>query len=728
MAKLLFKLGKWAGSNCKKVLALFMLSIVVLGGIAINMGMSFNGGTSMPGTESKEAMEILSKEFSSGESLGEVHIVFKAGENESLDSEKNSSAIKELLDVIKQDDTVKSVETPAELGNINPEKQIGYAIVTYDTVADNVTEESKKLVEDNLDITRNSGMETGLAGSVEFEKTQAGGGPGEIAGVIIAYVILAITFASFLIAGMPILTALIGLGIGILLILIGTNYFDISSVSLTLAGMLGLAVGIDYALFIFSRFKQQLKKGYSVKDSVAIANGTAGNAVVFAGITVIIALIGLSVVKIPFITTMGLATAVVVLFSIIVAIIVVPAILGLVGHRIHPEKSNSFLRKITRANTKTNSNKWGKFVTRHPFLVAIVGITTLITLAIPFFHLNLGLPNNGDKPYEFAEREGYDLLAEGYGEGFHSTLVVIADPLSIIDTTEDNIEQLSKKISELDGVKTVTSAMPNQAGDKFIMNVTPENGPTDPETKEIVKEIRELSDEHSIKVMVTGSTAVNIDVTAQIMDALPNFAMFIVVFAFVLMMVVFRSILVPLKAVLGFVLSIAATLGFTVLVVQDGNLIDIFGFPGTSAVLFLLPVLCIGILFGLAMDYEVFLVSRMREEYIHTKNAKQAVLTGMKENGAVITAAGLIMVAVFSGFIFSHDPTIKQMGLGLAFGVLFDAFVVRMTIVPAVMTMMGSAAWYFPKWLDRILPNFDIEGETIMKEFSQYEYKERNVS
>ncbi|WP_186578493.1 MMPL family transporter [Aquibacillus kalidii] len=721
MAKLLFKLGKWAGANSKKVLVAFILFSAILGGIVGIQGMSFSEGTSMPGTESEEALKVLNKEFSSGESLGEVDIVMKAQDNEALDSEENKAVINELLNEIKKDDAVKSVATPAEVGNINSEKQIGYAIVTYKTPAEDVSQTSKDIVERSLEITRDQGIQTGLAGSVEFEKTQAGGGPGEIIGVIVAYVILTITFASFIVAGMPILTAIIGLGIGILLILIGTNYFDISSVSLTLAGMLGLAVGIDYALFIISRFKQQLKKGFSVRDSIAIANATAGSAVVFAGITVMIALLGLSVVNIPFITSMGIATAVVVLFSIIVAVLVVPAILGLVGHRLRVEKGNKFLQKINRTNKKTdaNTNKWGKFVTNHPLVISILGITALVVMSIPFFHLNLGLPNDGSKPYEFAEREGYDLLTEAYGEGYHASLVVIADPANDKNATKDKLETLSNKISDLDHVASTSPTMPNKDGDMFLINVTPEGGPNDQETKDVVREIRDLSDANGINLMVTGSTAVNIDVTEHIMDALPTFATLIVVFAFVLMMVVFRSLLVPLKAVLGFVLSIAATLGFTVFVVQDGNLIDVFGFPGSTSVLFLLPVLCIGILFGLSMDYEVFLVSRIREEYLHTGDAKKAILVGMKENGAVVTAAGLIMVVVFSGFIFSHDPTIKQMGLGLAFGVLFDAFIVRMTIVPAVMTLMGKASWYFPKWLDKILPKFDIEGEEIMKEVAQ---------
>ncbi|AIQ46515.1 hypothetical protein R70723_12030 [Paenibacillus sp. FSL R7-0273] len=721
MAKMLFSLGRYAGSNSKKVIVAFILLMAVLGGLIFSMGTAFQEDVSIPGTESEKAMKILAEKFTGGEQDGQVKIVFKAPDNEALDSAGNKTSISELLTKIQEDEAVASVASPYELANINPDKQIGYAVVTYNSAADKVSQESKDKVEDSLAITRDKGIETGLSGTVKFEQTEAGGGPGEIMGVILAYVILAITFASLLVAGMPILMALIGVGIGVLLILLGTNFFDISSISLTLAGMLGIAVGIDYSLFIFSRFKQQLKKGFSVQESIAIANGTAGNAVIFAGLTVIIALLGLMVVDIPFMTTMGIATAVVVLMSIIVAVVVVPAVLGIMGHRIRPEKSNRLIAMLTRANKKKESdtNAWSRFVTKNPLIVAVVGIALLAVIATPFFHLNLGLPDDGNKQYETSEKQGFDMLSDAYGAGFHSTLVVIAEPANQEAASAENLNALSETINELDHVKSATPAMPNQTNELFLLSVTPEDGPNAQETKDLVNEIRDLSDSGNMEILVTGATAVNIDISDQIMSAMPTFAILIVAFAFVLMMVVFRSILVPLKAVLGFVLSIGATLGFTVFIVQDGNFLDVFGFPGSSAILFLLPVLCIGILFGLSMDYEVFLVSRMREEFAHTGDAKKAIHAGLKENGAVVTAAGLIMISVFSGFIFSHDPTIKQMGLALAVGVLFDAFVVRLAIVPAVMTLMGKSAWYFPKWLDRILPNFDIEGETIMKEYSK---------
>lgn len=713
MAKILYKIGKWAGSNGKKVLLMTLLVLVALSGVAGTMGISFKDDLSIKGTESKNALEVLEKEFPGGDNSGQVYLVMKASEGEELDSEKSTTAIKQVLDEIKTDKAVTSVATPAELQNINPDKQIGYAVVTYDKPAEDVSEKSKEHVEKSLHITRDAGIQTELGGSVEFDVTKGGGS--ETMGIIVAYVVLAITFTSLLVAGMPILTALIGLGIGVILVIIGSNYFDVPSISLTLSAMLGLAVGIDYALFIISRFRYERSKGNSVQESIAIANGTAGSAVVFAGLTVMIGLIGLVMLEIPFIGTMGVAAAVVVLCSVIISIVVLPAILGLTGHKMGPTRKNRLLNLITRADKKNSGseNKWGKFVTSKPLAISLVGITLLSIMSIPFFHMELGLPDKGSKALDKTERKGYELLSEGYGEGFHSSLVIVAEPKEDGQNAAEAMSAVVEDISGLENVKSVSPAMPNEAGELFLISVTPETGPNDSETKELVHEIRKLSKAEGAQLMVTGATAINIDIADKIMSALPLFAAFIIIFAYILLMVVFRSLLIPLKAVLGFILSMGATFGFTVFVVQDGYLQGLFGLPGPTAILFLLPILSIGILFGLAMDYEVFLVSKMREEYTRTGNAKQAVLAGMKENGTIVTAAGLIMVAVFSGFILASDPIIKQMGLALAFGVLFDAFIVRMTIVPAVMTLMGEASWYLPKWLDKILPNIDIEGHSL---------------
>jgi membrane protein YdfJ len=720
MAKYFYRLGSWAVEHRKKVLlgSLGILLAMVI--IALSMGPKFNEEMTIPGTESEKAGKVLSKAFPTpSDKGGQVHLVMKAPKNRTLESDSVISIITETLNEIKEEDSsVESVLTPVELGNLSEDKTIGYAVVSYNVKAKEVKEYSKELIKEKIEQTRAAGIQTELAGDVAFSELEIGG-VSEVIGVIIAFLVLAITFTSFLAAGMPILTAAIGLGIGIMMILMGTHFLDIPAFSLSLAAMLGLAVGIDYALFIVSRFRQQLAKGYSVKESVSIANGTAGSAVVFAGVTVIIALLGLSVAKIPFLSMMGVAAAVCVFVAILIAVILVPAILGILGHKISATNQNSFLKKITRSE-KAGSNKWGKFITKRPLLVAITGVSLLLVTSIPFLHMELGLPDNGTKSTETTERRAYDLLSEAYGPGYHSSLVILAETTENTKDVEQSLNHTIEEISDLSNVKAVTPAIPSPTGDVFMISVTPTTGPNDIKTKELVNQAREkfivLEKENDINIMMTGATAVNIDISQKLNDALPTFSLLIVGFAFFLLVIVFRSILIPIKAVLGFLLSLGATLGFTVFVLQDGHFISLFGFPAAAPVLSFLPVIVIGILFGLAMDYEMFLVSRMREKYTHSGDARKAILTGLKESGGVVTSAGLIMIAVFAGFMLAPDPIIKSMGFALTFGVLFDALIVRMTIVPAVMTLMGKSAWYLPAWLDRVLPNLDIEGESFMRE------------
>lgn len=695
----------------------------------MNLGSSFDDELTIPNTPADKAGKLLKKEFPDAQTSGaQVQIVFKAPKNETLDSEHITQVITDTLNDIKDKDKhVKAVATPMELQNLNTNKNIGYGTVTYKEKANYITEASKENVLNQIKKSRNKGIQTELTGDLKFTASESHGET-ELIGILIAFFILSLTFTSFLAAGMPIVTALIGLGIGLLGITISSNYIEIQNVSLSLASMLGIAVGIDYALFIISRFRQQASEGYSIQESVSIATGTAGSAVVFAGITVMIGLLGLSVTKIPFLTMMGIGSSISVLCAVLVSIIVLPALLGMIGHRIVPSKGNRFLKKMMRTKEgKTSANRWGKFVTKHPLTISILSIALLAVLAIPFFHMNLGLPDNGTTmAKDTTERKAYDLQAEAYGKGFHSSLVVAAKINEKAQDTPKVMQETVQEINNLSNVKSVTPAFPNSAGNVYIINVTPEAGPNDIKTKNLVKEIRKTSNKteknHNIELMVTGTTAMNIDIAEKLNNALPIFSLLIVGLAYILLVMVFRSIILPLKAVLGFLLSLGATLGFVVFVIQDGHFIDLFGFPSSSAILAFLPIILIGILFGLAMDYEVFLVSRMREVYSHTGNAKEAVLVGMRDSGKVVVAAGLIMLAVFFGFMLTPDAMIKSIGMALAFGVLFDAFVVRMTIVPAVMTLIGEAAWYMPQWLDKILPNIDVEGESIMNQ----KYKEGN--
>lgn len=360
-----------------------------------------------------------------------------------------------------------------------------------------------------------------------------------------------------------------------------------------------------------------------------------------------------------------------------------------------------------------DTNAWGRFVTKKPILLSIFSIILLAVISLPAMHLELGLPDAGMKAKDSPDRRAYDLLSKGFGEGFNGKLTIVADAKDVKGNKNEAFQDAVNEMKDLHNVASVTPAMPNEKGDYAIITAVPETGPNDTATKELVQDIRKLSDKNGIRLLVTGSTAVNIDISDRLNDAIPEFAILIVGFAFVLLTVVFRSLLVPLAAVLGFLLTMTATLGLSVFVLQDGHFTGLLSIPEKGPILAFLPILAIGILFGLAMDYQVFLVSRMREEYVKTKNPVQAIHAGLKHSGPVVTAAGLIMIFVFAGFVFAGDSMIKSMGLAMTFGVLFDAFIVRMTIIPSVMKLMGHAAWYLPKWLDKIIPNVDIEGHKL---------------
>ncbi|ANY68689.1 hypothetical protein BBD42_21115 [Paenibacillus sp. BIHB 4019] len=739
MAKYLYRLGLWSVRNRIKVMVGGLLVLIVAAAMALSIGPAFSEGSSIPGLKSQEALELLAKEFPSPkEDGGQIQMVFKAPDEESLSSKSAQQFINNHLNEVAKDTQVKSIVSPYENNSQSADDKIGYATITYKVSGDDVSAESKERVVHVAQSMRDSGWQAELTGS-GYVKMETGGST-EALGILVAFIILSITFASFLTGILPIVTAIIGLIIGLVAVLLGSNVMDMSSSSLSLAAMLGLAVGIDYALFIVSRYRQQLAEGYGVNESVAIANATAGSSVVFAGVTVIIGLAGLAVAQVPFLTAMGIAGALCVLTAVLTAIVIMPALLGLLGERVGPKRQNRLFKVFggksksksePESESANNESRWGKFVTGRPWIIVIAGVALLGVLAMPFAHLNLGLPDDAQKSTEKTERRAYDLLSEGYGAGYHSPLVILVKTDDQKQASE-KLAQVSELLKKFPNIATIGPALTGPSGKVALISVVPSTGAHDIETQELVQQIRnqapDIQKKYNVEVLVTGSTAVNIDISQKLNDALPKFGIVVVGLAFLLLMVVFRSLLVPIKAVLGFVLSLLATLGFVVYVVQDGHMGQFFGFHAAGPILNFLPIIVVGILFGLAMDYEVFLLSRMREEYKHTGNARSAVLAGIKHSGAVVTAAGLIMISVFMGFMLSEEAIVKSMGFALAFGILFDAFVVRMLLVPAVMTILGKSAWYLPKWLDRMLPNLDIEGESVMEELKMKESSARPKS
>ena len=476
-------------------------------------------------------------------------------------------------------------------------------------------------------------------------------------------------------------------------------------------------VGIDYALFVVSRYREERAKGRTPQEAAGLAAGTAGSAVVFAGLTVVIALAGLSVVGIPMLTKMGLAAAGAVVVAVFIALTLVPAVLGFWPNAVLPRRA----RKKGRIEETADSNggtRWARFVLRRPIPVLLLGVVGLGALAVPMTQLQLGMPGDEAKATSTTERRAYDALAEAFGPGFNGPLTVVVDAKGDSDA-KGAVTTVSEEIAGTEGVVSVSPARFNEAGDTAVFSVVPSTAPTDEKTKDLVTTIRDerpaTEAETGATFEVTGTTAMNIDIADKVQAALVPYLIVVVGLAVVLLLVVFRSLLVPLKAAAGFLLSVLASLGAVVVVFQKGHGAELLGVEQTGPIMSLMPIFLVGIVFGLAMDYEVFLVSRMREAYVHGESAAQAVTSGFRHSARVVVAAALIMIAVFAGFIGESDSMIKMIGFGLASAVLLDAFVVRMAIVPAVLALLGDRAWWLPKWLDRILPRVDVEGEALSR-------------
>ncbi len=585
--------------------------------------------------------------------------------------------------------------------------------------AGELTPEARDALAAAAEPARDAGLAVEMGGDAVMEQIEQGGT--EILGVAVAAVVLVITFGSLLAAGLPLLTAIVGIVISVSAITAASGFVELSSSTPTLALMLGLAVAIDYALFIVSRYRHEIALGREGEEAAGRALGTAGSAVVFAGLTVIIALAGLSVVGVPMLTEMGLAAAFSVAMAVVIALTLLPALLGFVGRRIVGGR----IPGLRSGDPESDEGKprmglrWARFVTRRPIAVLTAAVLAMAALAIPALDLRLGLPDEGSMAPDTTQRKAYDLLAEGFGPGFNGPLTVVVDAAGS-SSPQAAVQQVADTVGTIQGVAAVTPAVFNQAGDTALLTVVPTTGPGTPETEALVAALRDqsasLESDTGAAMLVTGATAINIDFSEKVSAAMLPYLALVVGLSLVLLMLVFRSILVPIKAALGFLLTMAATFGAVVAVFQWGWLADLIGVEQTGPVISLLPIFLIGVVFGLAMDYQVFLVTRMREAHVHGEEPTPAVVHGFQHGARVVTAAAMIMMSVFSGFIFSGEDIIKQVGFALAIAVLFDAFVVRMTIVPAVMTLLGSRAWWLPRWLDRLLPNVDVEGERLQRQ------------
>lgn len=737
MSSLLYSIGRWAFEHRVRVLALWIIVLAVAGGAAGLLYKGTDSSVSIPGTESQQALDELSRTFPQV-SGSTAQIVITTVGKESVSGAPYRSAIVDEIAALKKISGVAVVSSPFDATskqNLSADGTAAIITVQFTKSTDEVTPATKEEVADagaDLRRTLSSSAVVAVGGTLYAQgETGFSVHPGEVIGVLIAILILFLVFRSLLAAIMPVSSASIGVGITLFLIWAATVLGGVSATTPALASMLGLAVGIDYSLFIISRYREMIRSGIEPREAAARANATAGSAVIFAGITVIIAVIGLAIAGIPFLATMGIAAGVSIAFAVCIAVTLTPAFTGFLGLRLLPSArvvaraEKKAARRAARKNAKPIGidifRRWVRIVTRFPVVTIVAVVAIIGALAFPALGLRLALPDASGLPESNEARQAYDLVTDHFGPGFNGPLIVTGsivestDPLGLMDNLKNELEMIP-------GVASVPVATPNATADTGIIQVIPTTGPDAQGTTDVITAIRNKHDyfetKYGVDLSVTGQAAVGVDVSDKLSGALIPFGAFVVGLSLLLLMMVFRSIAVPLKAAIGYLLSVVAAFGVVSLVFIDGvgaNLIGVV--PGT--VLNFLPILLMGILFGLAMDYEVFLVARMREEYVHNgRDAKKAIEDGFVGSGPVVTAAAIIMFIVFSGFVPGGDPSVTAIGLGLAAGVFIDAFLIRMTLVPAVMALLGDWAWKMPRWLDRLLPTVDVEGETLAHELA----------
>ncbi|WP_328936366.1 MMPL family transporter [Streptomyces tauricus] len=732
MATFLHRVGRWAFRRRRTVVLAWVavLAAVFLG--ASSASEASEDSSSLPGIESQQAFDLINERFPGAEADGaEARIVFVAEHGRQITSAAGRSAIGELVTAVADGPQVADAASPFDTNAVSKDKSTAYATVTYKVAGDDLTDASKTDLTKAVEQARDAGLTVEVGGSAL--ETEAAQGLGEVLGVLVAAVVLLITFGSLAAAGLPLLTAILGVSISLAGITAVSSAFGFSSTVGELAMMLGLAVGIDYSLFVVSRYREERAKGHQAQEATALAVGTAGSAVVFAGLTVVIALLGLSVIGVPMLSKMGIGSAGAVMVGVLIALTAVPALLGFwpnavlsrrdrKGGRRSRTKILSLVGRTRTAGTTTKAPRgvrWAQLVVRRPLPVLLLSVIGLGALAVPSLDLRMGMPGDEAKSTATTERRAYDALAEGFGPGFNGPLTVVVDVKEAKDP-QAAVTAVSNKLTGTKGVVSVSPARFNEAKDTAVIAAVPSTAPTSRQTQDLVHTIRgergAVESSTGADFKVTGTTALNIDVGQKMQDALIPYLAVVVGLAFLLLALVFRSILVPLKAALGFLLSVGAALGAIVTVFQQGHGAGLFGVDETGPIMSTMPIFLVGIVFGLAMDYQVFLVSRIREAHIHGEGPGQAIVTGFRHSAQVVGAAALIMMAVFGGFMTGGESLVKMVGFGLASAVFFDAFVVRMAFVPAVMALLGNRAWWLPHWLDRLMPRVDVEGEALTQQ------------
>ncbi|SFA44579.1 putative drug exporter of the RND superfamily [Rhodococcoides kroppenstedtii] len=760
MATFLYRIGRFAYRRKGIVLPIWLAILVLAGVGAATLSGPTSTSFSIPGTPAQQALDLQSERFGGGENpltAASAQYVFEAPAGTTLESPEATAAIDATIANIRGIGAVKDsakvdpaagpvpegaqpllnpvagnqaiVDQYAQAGAppdvaaadaaavspLSPDKTVGIVTVPISGTVTDITDQTRTDLENAAQPARDAGLTVEIGGSA-MQSASPPGGTAELIGLAVAAVVLVVMFGSFVAAGLPLITAIVGIGVTSLTITTASGFAELTQFTPILAIMIGLAVAIDYSLFIVARFKNELSATEDREEAAGRAVGTAGSAVVFAGTTVLIALVALRVVGIPFLSQMGLAAGFGVFVAVLVALTMLPAVLGLFGRKAFAGKIRT-VPDPEHSDKPTNGLRWVRIVLKRPAIVLVLGVIVLGVIAGPMTSLRLALPSVATAEPGTPAREAYDLIDKGFGPGRNGQLLMVVDGSAVpeADRAAAFAAVVERASSEPD-VANAQQAGLNPAGDTALVSVTPKSSPISEDTQNLVTALRgaegDLESQYGVTYGVTGQTALEIDVSERLQDALVPYLAVVVGLAFLLLMVVFRSILVPLTATLGFLLSVLATFGATVFLFQEGGL-GLVSNP--QPIVSFMPIFLIGVVFGLAMDYQVFLVSRMREAYVHGADASEAIVTGFKYGARVVAAAAVIMISVFAAFMLEPDAFIKSIGFALAAAVFFDAFVVRMVLIPAVMALLGDKAWYLPRWLDRILPNVDIEGEKLVR-------------
>ena len=750
MATLLYRIGKSAYRHWPRYLAAWLIAMVAVGTVAGTLSKPMTDAFSIPGIPSEKAADLQAELFPGAVDAFDqatVKVVVAAPEGHRLTEPAYSTAVDDLvadLGQLPQMPAEPALANPATAGPEQFDQMVEQAVdngtptevaeanarafatlsedgrvgtITWDFDVDTVADVEPATIEalhTAMAESRDAGLDVEANGSGSVGMMELGGSS-ELIGVAVALLVLILTFGSLVAAGLPIITALFGVALGVTGITAMTAITDVGSTTPMLATMIGLAVGIDYALFILARYRSELQHTDDREEAVGIAVGTAGSAVVFAGLTVLIALSALAVVRIPFLTTMGIAAAGTVFVAVLVALTLLPAFLGLL-------KSKAFAGQVRRyepareADGKVLNNgvRWARLVGRAPVAVVVLVVVGLGALALPMTNLHLAFPSDSTAAADTTQRKASDLSAAAFGPGRDAPLLLVVDGRDLAEGERQGAyDDVTAWAASQDGVVNAQIVVQNEDGTGAQILVTPATGADDTATEDLLTDLRDgqagMEEETGTTIGVTGLTAITTDVSERLSGALPLYLAVVIGLAFVLLMIVFRSVLIPLVATLGFLLSVLATLGATVAVFQEGA----FGLMEGQPIVSFMPIILIGLVFGLAMDYQVFLVTRMREAHVHGASTREAVVDGFRNSARVVAAAAVIMISVFAAFMLVDEPIIKSMGFALAIAVFLDAYVVRMALMPALMYLMGEKAWWLPAWLDRLLPKVDVEGENL---------------